>query len=36
MKDLEEISWGIWEGSQTPKLPDLLNSWQNGDYNGIS
>ncbi len=34
VEDLAEISWGTWEGSSTPMLPDLLNSWEGGDYSG--
>ncbi|KAJ3304218.1 hypothetical protein HDV03_002955 [Kappamyces sp. JEL0829] len=36
VEQLAEISWGAWEGSQTPNLPDLLNSWVEGNYHAKS
>lgn len=30
--ELAEISWGEWEGLQSPHLPDLLKNWESGDY----
>lgn len=32
VEELAEISWGEWEGITSPKLPDLLNDWNMGNY----
>jgi probable phosphoglycerate mutase len=36
VEELAEISWGIWEGKQTPNLPELLSSWEEGNYHAKS
>ncbi|KAJ3276857.1 hypothetical protein HDV01_002912 [Terramyces sp. JEL0728] len=35
IEEFAEISWGEWEGSQSPMLPKLLTSWQEGDFYGF-
>ncbi|KAI9205208.1 histidine phosphatase superfamily [Polychytrium aggregatum] len=30
---LKEISWGVWEGTRTSELDELVKSWDQGDYN---
>jgi broad specificity phosphatase PhoE len=33
--ELAEISWGDWDGIQSPNLVHLLSSWESGDYHGL-
>ncbi|KND03582.1 uncharacterized protein SPPG_01058 [Spizellomyces punctatus DAOM BR117] len=32
VEELAEISWGDWEGQQSPELRNLLESWLEGDF----
>lgn len=33
--DLAEISWGEWEGTNSPLVSGLLSEWKDGDYKGF-
>ena len=34
IEDLNEISWGEWEGTETGDIKSLLSSWEKGDFEG--